>query len=118
MLFLSGSGDIVSLAGGTNTVTDTGGSNTYILPAAGKGSDVFSSNILNIGDTLDLKPALAATNWTGSASTLSNYLKVTDSAQGATLSISAQSGGAGTVIATINGATTANLTSVLAHSIT
>ncbi|HBK09297.1 MAG TPA: hypothetical protein DDZ81_26130 [Acetobacteraceae bacterium] len=118
MLFLSGSGDIVSLTGGTNTVTDTGGGNTYILPAAGNGSDIFTSNILNTGDTLDLKTALAATQWTGSASTLSKFLTVTDSAQGATLSISATSGGSGVAIATIQGATTADLTNVLAHSIT
>ena len=118
LLFLSGSGDVVSLSGGTDTVTDSGGGNTYILPAAGKGTDVFTSNILTIGDTLDLKTALAATKWTGSASTLSKFLTVTDSAQGATLSISATSGGSGVAIAAIHGATTANLTSVLAHSIT
>ncbi|HBK05049.1 MAG TPA: hypothetical protein DDZ81_04210 [Acetobacteraceae bacterium] len=118
MLFLSGSGDIVSLTGGTNTVTDTGSANTYILPAAGKGTDIFTSDVLNTGDTLDLKTALAATQWSGSASTLSNFLKVTDSAQGATLSISTTSGGTGVAIATIDGATTASLATVLAHSIT
>ena len=67
---------------------------------------------------MNLTTALAATNWNGSASTLSNYLKVTDSAQGATPSISATSGGSGVVIATIDGATTASLASLLAHSIT
>ncbi len=30
-----------------------------------KATDAFTSNILTIGDTLDLKPALAATNWNG-----------------------------------------------------
>ncbi|MEA2787705.1 MAG: hypothetical protein QOG73_111, partial [Acetobacteraceae bacterium] len=69
-------------------------------------------------DTLDLKPALAATDWNGAASTLSKYLTVTDSAQGATLSIAATSGGTGVAIASINGATTATLASLLAHSIT
>ena len=63
MMFISGSNDIVTLSGGTNTVTDTGTGNTYILPAAGKGKVTFTSDILNTGDTLDLKPALAATNW-------------------------------------------------------
>ena len=44
-LFISGTGDIASLSGGTNTITDTGGGNTYVLPAAGKGIDKFTSNI-------------------------------------------------------------------------
>ncbi len=118
MLFLSGSGNVVNLSGGANTITDTGSKNTYILPAAGKGTDAFTSNILTIGDTLDLKIALAATNWTGSAATLSKYLTVTDSARGATLSIAATSGGTGVAIATIDGAGTATLASLLAHSIT
>ncbi len=58
MLFLSGSGDIVSLSGGTDTITDTGKRNTYMIPSAGKGTDTFTSNILTSGDTLDLKTAL------------------------------------------------------------
>jgi hypothetical protein len=43
---------------------------------------------------------------------------VTDSTTAATLSISATSGGSGVAIATIDGATTATLSSLLAHSIT
>jgi hypothetical protein len=118
ILFLKGSGDIVNLSGGAETITDTGGGNTFILPAAGKGTDSFTCNILAIGDTLDLKPALAATNWNGSASTLSKYLTVTDTTAGATLSIAKTSGGAGVLIGSISGNTTASLTSLLAHSIT
>jgi hypothetical protein len=118
LVFIKGSGDIVSLTGGSDTITDTGSNNTYILPAAGKGTNAFTSNILTIGDTLDLKPALAATNWNGSASTLSKYLTVTDTAKGATLSIAATSGGTGVAIGSISGATTATLSSLLAHSIT
>ena len=118
MLFISGSGNIVNLSGGANTITDTGTGNTYILPAAGKGTDTFTNNILTTGDTLDLKTALAATNWNGAASTLSKYLTVADTAKGAVLSIAPTSGGVGVAIATINGATTANLTGLLAHSFT
>jgi hypothetical protein len=36
MLLLKGSGDVVRLSGGANTIIDTGSGNTYILPAAGK----------------------------------------------------------------------------------
>jgi hypothetical protein len=57
--------------------------------APGQGMDNFTSNIPTLGDTLELKPALAATNWNGAASTLANYMTMTDSAQGATLSITA-----------------------------
>jgi hypothetical protein len=114
MLFLGGSGASGTSSGGA----DASSGQTYVVPAAGHGAESFTSNILAMGDTLDLSTALAATNWNGSASTLSNYLKVTDSAQGATLSISATSGGSGVVIATIDGATTASLASLLAHSTT
>ncbi|MEA2738424.1 MAG: hypothetical protein QOH05_1731, partial [Acetobacteraceae bacterium] len=117
-VFITGRGDTVTLSGGTNTITDTGGTNTYVIPAAGKGYDTFTSNILTIGDTLDLRTALAATNWNGSTSTLAKYLSVADNAQGAVLSIAPTSGGTGVAIATINGAATATLTSLLAHSIT
>ncbi|HET6609736.1 MAG TPA: hypothetical protein VFG62_23905, partial [Rhodopila sp.] len=118
MLFLSGQGDIVTLTGGADTVTDSGSGNTYVLPAAGKGSVAFTNNVLTINDTLDLKPALAATTWNGSSSTLGSYLTVSDSASGATLSIANAAGGTGTVIATIGGATNASLQTVLAHAIT
>ena len=118
MMFISGSNDIVSLSGGTNTVTDTGSGNTYILPAAGKGTVTFTSDILNTGDVLDLKTALAATNWSDAAATLPKYLTVSASPRGAVVSIAATSGGAGAVIATITGATGLNFSTLLAHSIT
>jgi hypothetical protein len=109
------------LKGAGAGVSSPRGGQTYVIPAAGNGVEAFTSNILAMGDALNLTTALAATNWNGSASTLPNYLTVTDSAQGATLLISATSatsGGSGVVIATIDGATTATLSSLLAHSIT
>ena len=117
MIFASGSGDTLNLSGGTETLTDTGGKNTYVLPTAGNGCDLFTDNVLDLGDTLDLRPTLAATNWNGAALTLANYLTLTNSAQGATLSISATSGRAGTAIAMTEVTTTANLTALLAHTI-
>jgi hypothetical protein len=118
MAFISGSGDTVNLSGGTDTITDTGSANTYVLPAAGKGYDAFTSNILTGTDKLDLRTALAATNWNGATSTLSKYLSVTDSSQGAVVSVAPTSGGVGAAIASISGATTANLTTLLAHAVT
>jgi beta-glucanase (GH16 family) len=113
------SGTTIQLLKGAGAgVSSSSGGQTYVIPAAGNGVEAFTSNILALGDTLNLTTALAATNWNGSTSTLSNYLKVTDSTQAATLSISATSGGSGLAIATIDGATTATLSSLLAHSIT
>jgi hypothetical protein len=122
MLLISGSGDSVTLSGGDSTITDTGSNNTYVLPAAGNGTDSFtgtsSANIFTAGDTLDLSAALAATDWNGAASTVSNYLTVIDSAQGAVLAVAPTSGGTGVVIGTIGGATNASLADVLAHALT
>ena len=118
MLFISGSGDTVNLSGGANTITDSGSGNTYIIPAAAKGSDIFAKNVLTDGDTLDLRSALAATTWNGSAATLANYLTVSNPSQGTVLSIASTSGGTGVAIATINGATGTSLSSLLAHALT
>jgi len=118
MVFMSGSGDTVNLSGGSDTIVDTGGGNTYALPRAGNGYDTFSSDILSLGDTLDLRTALAATAWNGAASTLANYLGVTDTAAGAVLTVTPAAGGTYTGIATIGGATTAALSSLLPHMLT
>jgi hypothetical protein len=118
MVFISGTGDTVNLSGGTNTITDTGSGNTYVIPAAGKGNDTFTTSVLTIGDTLDLRTALAATNWTGSASTLSNYLSVTNGTQATVLSIAPTAGGTAAAIATIDGASGTILSSLLAHALT
>jgi hypothetical protein len=122
MLFISGTGDSVNLTGGTDTITDTGNANTYVIPAAGQGYDTFTgtaaANVLTNGDTLDLRPALAATGWDGTASSLSGYLTVADTAAGAVVSVAPTSGGAGVAVATIGGATTATFSDVLAHALT
>jgi hypothetical protein len=116
-VFISGSGNTVNLTGGTETITDTGSGNTYVLPPAGKGNDVFTGNVLKGSAMLDLRQALKTTTWDGTPGSAGNYLKVADSAQGAVVSLSATPGGAATAIASISGATTADLTAVLAHSI-
>jgi hypothetical protein len=118
MVFVSGTGDTVNLAVGSNTITDTGKTNTYVIPAAGRGYDTFNSNILSNHDTLDLRTALAATNWSGTTSSLAKYLGVANTSQGAVLSIAPTSGGAGAAIATVHGATVSDLTTLLAYSIT
>ena len=106
------------LKGSVAAASPSSSGQTYVVPAAGNGAEVFTSNILALGGTLNLTTALAATNWNGLTSTLPNYLTVTNSAQAATLSISATSGGRPVAIATIDGASTATLSSLLASSIT
>ena len=119
MVFINGTGNSISLSGGANTITDTGKDNTYFLPPGGNGTDTFTNDVLaGTGDWLNLLPALSATNWNGISSTLANYIKVTDTVQGATIAIAPTSGGSMVGIATINGATTASLTTLLQHALT
>ena len=118
MVFINGTGDTVNVSGGNEAITDTVGSNTYVLPRAGNGSDNFASNIFNLSDTLDLRTALAATTWNGSASTLANYVTVSDSIHVAVLSIATTSGGTPAVVATIADANTATLSNIMPHLLT
>jgi hypothetical protein len=118
MLFVSGIGNTINVSGGAQSITDTGGQNTYVLPAAGHGSDTFAGNILDLGDKVDLRTALAATDWSGDAAALPNYLTLTSSGQAAVLSIAPTSGGTGAAIATIQGAGGTTLSGLLAHALT
>jgi hypothetical protein len=118
MVFIQGSGDVVTLRGGTDTITDTGSANIFVLPKPGNGSEVFSQAIFSNGDLLDLVPALTATAWNGTAASLSKYLSVTDTAQGANISVLTSGSTTPTVIASITGALTLNLNTVLAHAFT
>lgn len=58
---------------------------------------------------------MAATNWNHKASTLGNYLKVSDSGGSATLAIAPAGSGAGTAIATLNGAGNLGLADLVSH---
>jgi hypothetical protein len=112
----------MSLIGGSNDSTvsaaGTDGGNVYVLPAAGNGPATLASDALSSGGTLDLTNALAATDWDGAPSTLPDYLAVTDMPAGTEIWLATTSGGPGTMIATIQGATDLSLDSLLAHSIT
>ena len=118
MFFITGSNDTLAFAGGVSNITDTGNNNTYILPPAGHGMDAFQTDILQSADVLNLKSVLQATDWNGAATTVANYLSVTDTATGATLWASATSGGTPVAIASIAGETHADLAAILAHATT
>jgi hypothetical protein len=118
MVFISGSGDSVNLTGGTDTITDTGHGNAYVIPVAGKGYDTFTSDILKIGDTLNFTAALAKTNWNGSAPALPNYIHLSGSTNGLVISLSSTANGSSVAVSTIQQGGSETLTSLLAHSTT
>ncbi|MFL5254171.1 MAG: hypothetical protein ACJ8AI_14985 [Rhodopila sp.] len=118
MLFISGSNNTVDLSSGADTVTDQGGGNTCILPSGSNPAASFTSNILDKGDVLDLRTALASTDWNGSSDTLSKYLSVSSSSDAAEISLAKTAGGHGTTIAHISGAAGLSLDSLLSHAMT
>jgi hypothetical protein len=118
ILFITGSGDTMRLSGGTETITDSGSGNTYVLPAAGKGFDTFTSDILTTSDKLDLRTALAATDWNGDAAALPGYLSVTNTQHGSAVLVSATAHATGVGIASMHSAGGMTLSDLLAHSIT
>ena len=122
MLFVTGTGDTITVTGGSQSgiqsITDEGGLNTYVLSPAGKGSETFTSNILTLNDTLDLHPALAATDWNHSSSILSSDLGVTSRNGAATLLVAPTAGGKAVAIATIGVVGGTTLPGLLAHALT
>ncbi|HYZ23070.1 MAG TPA: hypothetical protein VE690_13040, partial [Rhodopila sp.] len=103
---------------GIQSITDEGGLNTYVLSPAGKGSETFTGNILTLNDTLDLHPALAATDWNHSSSILSSDLGVTSRNGAATLLVAPTAGGKAVAIATIGVVGGTTLPGLLAHALT
>ena len=112
----AGSGNTINAGAGNNVLQDSGTDNTIVMPAAGNGYDDVFGYVLETGDTLDFRAALAATNCNGSASTVGGYLHVSVSGANAVISISATAGGAATPVATLEGAGDVSLATLLAHS--
>jgi len=117
----SGSGNIIEAGTGTNTLTDDGGKNTFILPTSGQ--DVMSASVLKNGDTFDLTQVLKGTTWSGDQGQLSNYLKIITSGKtsGKTndvLDVRNTTMGSYHAAATIDGAGSISLRTFLAHAIT
>ena len=77
LFLISGNACTFNFSGGTETVRDSGrGGNTFTLPPAGLGSAIFNAATMTNGDSFNLRAALAATQWDGSASTLQSYLHI------------------------------------------
>jgi len=92
---VAGSGNTISAGGGTNVINAVdAGSDRFVMPVASQGFDTITGFLESNGDVLDLRAALAATSWNGSATKLANYLKVTDSGGNTNLAIAAKGTGA------------------------
>ncbi|HJS85655.1 MAG TPA: glycoside hydrolase family 5 protein [Acetobacteraceae bacterium] len=112
-----GTGNTINAGAGTNILTDSGTGNTLVLPAASQGYDRIYGPVLQNGDTFDLRPALAATGWDGTAGSLSNWLSVQNRYGNTAVYLKPKAGGPSYAVAALEG-TTASLAQVLQHSIT
>jgi hypothetical protein len=116
---IAGSGNVVDAGAGANQIDDGGTGSTIALPQAGHGSDVIHGEVLQNLDTLDLRSLLAATKWTGSMTTLGNFLH-TSAPDGADTVISVTpsgNGGASYTVATLYDSGPVSLATLLVHSL-
>ena len=72
-----GSGSTIIGGLGDDQIYDSGTNNTIVLNGAGEGTDQIYGNIPTNGEMYDLRTALAATAWTGTAATIGSFLQVT-----------------------------------------
>ena len=117
---IAGSGNTVNAGTGNNQISDAGSGNTIVLGPGGTSNDTISGYVLQNGDTLDLRPALASTKWTGSSSTVGSFLQERTSGADTIISVT-PSGVAGSTsydVATLKGTGGVTMSTLLAHSIT
>jgi serralysin len=113
-----GSGNTVNAGGGNNTLQDSGSNNTIVMPGAGKGFDNIFGYVLQNNDTLDFRAALANTAWTGTSSTLGNFIHLSASGNNAIISISNSSNGTASQVAELQDSGPVTLSTLLAHALT
>ncbi|TAL00688.1 MAG: type I secretion C-terminal target domain-containing protein [Rhodospirillaceae bacterium] len=75
---IAGSNNKVFVGSGTTSVADSGTNNTITLGKVGGGAADIYGYILSQGDTLDMRPLLAGTQWAGDTASLGNFLQVTN----------------------------------------
>ena len=112
---MAGTGSVIDLKGPTNQIDESGSSNTIVLePTA---LDTVFGNVIN-NDTFDLRPLLAATNWNGDTSILSQYITVTSSDNNSVVAMSATANGSNKEVALLHNTGSFSASALLAHSIT
>jgi hypothetical protein len=114
-IHISGSSNTVDAGAGNNSIVDEGGGNTIVIPKAGQGFDDISGAVLQAGNMLDLRAALAGAGWDGQQSSLASLLHVASSGTDAILSVSASAGDA--PVAKLQNTGTLSQDTLLAHSI-
>lgn len=122
MAFINdGTGQVIDAGPGAHMLQDDGSNNTIVLPAAGKGSDTISGDVLQNGDQFDMRGMLAATSWTGDPATLGDFVSMgTDASGNGVISVNptGAGGGSSTAVATLVGSGAVPLSTLMAHSIT
>ncbi|HET8995983.1 MAG TPA: type I secretion C-terminal target domain-containing protein, partial [Acetobacteraceae bacterium] len=121
LIRFAGNGNVVNAGAGQNVLQDSGSNGTIVLPGANQGFDNIYGWVLQNGDKLDLRQALAGTSWQqGDLASIGNYVKVAASGDGTSISIdpTGTPGGASYAIATLQASGPSTLSTVLAHSIT
>ncbi len=112
---MAGTGSVIDLKGPTNQIDESGSSNTIVLePTA---LDTVFGNVIS-NDTFDLRPLLAATNWNGDKSILSQYISVASSDNNSVVAMSATANGSAKQIALLHNTGNFDASALLAHSIT
>src|SRR5690242_18302717 len=114
-IHISGANNTVDAGAGNNSIVDEGGGNTIVIPKAGQGFDDISGAVLQAGNMLDLRPALAGAGWDGQQSSLSSFLHVATSGADAILSVSTGAGDA--PVAKLQNTGMISADTLLAHSI-
>ena len=120
-----GSGQMTFIANGSTigvdpgaVLTEIGGRNTYVLPAAGSVS--ISGNVLVNGDQADFSQVLSAIGWDGNMADLGNYLSLSKVNNGADLQVQSHAVGAGAahLVLTLVGQGNATLPILEQHMLT
>lgn len=114
---IAGAGNIVNAGAGTNTINDSGSGTTIVMPGAGAGMDQLYGYVMQSGARFDFTASLKATAWTGTSSTVGQFLHVVTSGNDAIISISPIANWAATTVADFHDSGAVSLTTLLAHSI-
>lgn len=114
---IAGTGNKIYLGSGTNTLYDSGSGSLITFNAIGTGATDIYGYIIEAGATLNMKPLLAGSQWSGDAATLGNFLKVAVVNSDTVISIvpSGLPGGASAPVATLHGYGYLTLATLMPH---
>jgi Ca2+-binding RTX toxin-like protein len=113
----AGTGGTVSGGSGNDALYDTGARHRIVLNPAGQGTDDIYGPVMSNGDVFDLRPALAATAWTGAAAELGNYLRLSEVGTDILVAIAPSKGAPASVVAMLHGVSLPTLEEFAAHAL-